>query len=157
MKVEMKIWIGPELEGYDKGKLTMFVKAKKILATPIIAELEKNPECWRLYLGAGRTDTEVHSVPLFNYCLKHEIEVVVETSTAGIKLLPEYALSSLKLIMRIDIPIAEQLAGRNYLKLDTGKNVKVIQFCDMVHTGLEDLEGDTFINDTVLVDTIYDC
>lgn len=157
VKIKTKIWIGPELEGYDKGTLTMFVKTKGIMPCSILSELERHPECKRLYLGAGRTDVIKFNEYLIMRCVTLGIEVLVETSVAGLKSIPEYVLEYANIILRMDIPIAEKLVRADCLKLDTGKNVYVVEIDEMKHTNLDELDGDTFSADTVIFDGHYNC
>lgn len=150
--MKMKVWIGPELEGVDKGKLTMFVKSEYLRTEYITDYLLDNSECKRLYLGSGRTDVKEFPMALFDYCDDNNIEVVVESTPAGIKYLPEQILESYQVIMRIDVPEAEQLTLIDCVKVDTGKNVRMIQFKDMIHTGLETLNGDLYDADKIIYD-----
>jgi len=150
--MNMKVWIGPELEGVDKGKLTMFVKSEYPRTEYITDYLLDNSECKRLYLGAGRTDVKEFPMALFDYCDDNNINVVVESTPAGIKYLPEQVLKSYYIVMRIEVPEAEQLTLGDYVKIDTFKNVRIIDFHSMIHTGLEDLYGDMFEADKIIYD-----
>jgi hypothetical protein len=148
----LKIWIGPELEGYEKGQLTLFVKGDRPHTNYVVSLLAEHRECKRIYLGSGRTDVVEFSDNLLHYCYENGISVVVETSPPGIKNIPCTYRELCRIIVRVDIPDYEDVnyPGQTYLKLDTERVVRIIQSSEMIHTDLADLEGDMFKQDKFL-------
>lgn len=150
---KMKVWIGPELEGYDKGVLTMFVKAEKPNPEYLTDYFYDNPECKRLYLGAGRTDTKEFPIALFDFCDDNNITVVIETTPSGLKYIPEEIRESYQIILRFDAPeAANMLCGVDLLKVDTMDMVYICEVNNTIQTDLETLYGDSFEVDRIIFD-----
>lgn len=149
---KLKVWIGPELEGEDQGRITMFVKAEYPKSDYVIDYLMDYPECKRLYLGAGRTDVKEFPMSLIDYCDDNRIDIVVETTPAGLKYLPLLVLDSYYIILRMEVPEVEKLQGVDYMKIDTFKNVHICKLDRMTRTSLEELFGDTFNEDKIIFD-----
>lgn len=78
----LKIWHGPELEGFSLGVDTLFLAADVIVDTQFIIDLLNKYGLTRIYLGAGRTDFNglLDFDKFINYCKDNSIEVVAEVN-----------------------------------------------------------------------------
>ena len=151
----IKIWKGKELEGVDKGVQTMFVSGSTIYCTKIIEFLEQHPDCKRVYLGGGRIDVEeiFDYNKLADYTSKKKIDIVLECSYEGLKTLPRILFDSTdKLIVRMYNELLGLLSSSDQVKVDTGKNVYIVEMGQMIHTDLNDLNKDMFASDVLVYD-----
>jgi len=160
----MKIWKGPEMEGKDKDEMTMFVQGTVLDQNRVITTLKENPDCKRLYLGAGRVNMistfgvskgEVEPlgiVKLVRYCKATEIKIIVETSLQGFDYIPDVLFDeSDQIIVRILDNRLNGLRETDYIKIDTKKAVHIAEIQDMVSTDLISLNKHLQFNvDTVL-------
>lgn len=149
---KLKVWIGPELEGIDKGKITMFVKSTHPNTAYVIDYLKDNPECKRLYLGAGRTDVIEYPIPLFDYCDDNYIDVVIETTPANLKYIPQEISNSYPIIVRFEAPELTSITNADFIKVDTFSKVYISRVDLTVHTDLSTLRGDMFNEDRIIFD-----
>lgn len=152
----MKVWKGKELEGVNKGVMTLFVKDSQIDGNQISEFLVAHPECKRVYLGAGRLDIiEQERFDILDaYCCAKNINIIVECSLNGFKLLPESIHTNAhEIIVRFMDEHLELLDSCDVIKIDTGTNVYTVEMLNMIHTDLKTLQGDTFESDLVLYDT----
>jgi hypothetical protein len=153
-----RVWKGPELEGFDKGIITLFVASDNIINESIIInQLELN-NIQRVYLGAGRTP-----FPGFNntrtfidYCSNNSIKVIIEVD--GIKSLLQAETDIIK--EDIVVPIYTfRVQGSNNIvkdnslfKYDDYNQVIVFKNSQSSYTDLDTLNGMVFEADTILID-----
>lgn len=148
-----KVWKGRELEGEDKGIMTMFVECPKVEGDTILKYLKQHPDCKRLYLGAGRVDvTYAEELEvLTDYCSVNNIPIVVETDIKGLDSMPDDLFDLCdQTIVRIMNPRLKLLASTDCIKVDTTKDVYVKPLGEMINTSLKELHGDTFETDTLI-------
>jgi len=152
----MKCWIGEELEGSDKGILTLFVSGITVQSS-IILRVIKDTECKRIYLGAGRLDfcEVLNSKLLIDYCRNNDTQLIVETSLSALK----YSFQNTKLfedatqiIVRFDEDIINKIGEDDIIKIDTKTDVFLISKKNMINTDLQDLKCDMFITDKLVYD-----
>lgn len=152
---KMKIWKGYEQEGIHKGIKTLFVKGPKVKTHVVTKFLADNPDCKRLYLGAGRTDIQLIDYPLtlLQYCSENGISVVNEVSYENLDKVPNYLKydSEVVTIIRIQSPKLQSLKSTDLIKLDTEKAVYIKPIIDFIETLLDDLKGDIFISHDVVL------
>lgn len=151
----MKIWIGPEMEGKNKGELTMFVSAETISQQDevvIMDLLKEHPDCKRLYLGAGRVSLlYIDSKDLQEFCKSSNIKIILEISYQFLARTIRYLnIESDQLIVRFHKNDMNTLKNCDMIKLDDGKEVRTVEIEDMVVTNLSTLKQDTFDVDVVL-------
>lgn len=159
----MKIWKGPEMEGRDKGVMTLFVKDFCVRSLVIKKYLKLNPDCKRLYLGAGRTDTlELYPqssrataysqfMELIRYCNKNRIPIIMEVSYENLKRVDKQILNMLdQIIVRLFDKSLKELGDSDCIKLDDDETVYVTELIHMKKTDLSTLNGDLFSVDVTL-------
>lgn len=150
----MKVWKGIELEGSMKGKMTMFAKGEVIEGLIVVDLLDQNPDCKRLYLGAGRVDTlQIQDLQLLaSYCACNEIMVTHETSLANLAKVTDTILTEAdETIVRIFDTNFDKLSSLDTIKIDSGKHVFTADLMEMVHTDLSTLNVDMFKDVDVLL------
>lgn len=163
----MKIWKGPEMEGPDKGAMTLFIKDEYPSGLYIIDMLDENPECTRLYLGAGRTDviglwptqpngsTEEATNEfgkLIRHCNKKKIQVVMEVSLEGYAKVPDFVFEECdQIIVRIQNKLLNDLRDSDCIKVDDEKNVRVISLGNMHKTTLDTLYDNIFTDVDIIL------
>lgn len=78
----VKIWHGPELEGFSLGVDTLFLAADVVVDEQLVIDLLDKYRLTRIYLGAGRTDFNglLNFNKFINYCKDNDIEVVAEVN-----------------------------------------------------------------------------
>lgn len=153
----MKIWKGLEVEGEEKGFMTMFVSGYHLDSKEIIKVLQRNPDVKRLYLGGGRIDVSTVSdvFLLSGHCLTEHISLVVETTIRGIKDMPEELFDQAEqIILRIDGDTLDLLSSTDVIKIDTGKDVYTMERDKMIHTSLKNLKEDMFTIDVLLYNDV---
>jgi hypothetical protein len=154
----MKVWMGPEMEGKNKGELTMFVKSKSIGwlgVSKIMSLLRQNPLCKRLYLGAGRTNTIfiANNLHLREFCSKQNIKIIIEANIESFRSCVGNFKIADQVIIRFYKTNLSTLKNCDMIKLDDGKEVLTVELIDMVSTDLNTLDKDTFSVDKVLYDS----
>lgn len=151
-----KIWIGPELEGFDKGIPTMFIASDVKNRTSFILELLETWKIQRIYLGAGRTDFQgFDNNQLFlDECKNKNISVVIEVDLSSINENISYMINNedVKVIYTVrnrtnKFPVKKE---NTYLKYDDFTDVYVFDIKNSSQTSLNDLKGMTFEQDTVI-------
>ena len=153
----LKVWKGPELEGFDKGIVTLFVASDIVIdETIIINQLSLN-NIRRIYLGAGRTPFSgfTDTKTFIDYCNNNSIKVVIEVNGA------ESLSSAEKDIIKenIVVPVytfrvlgSDNIVKDNSLfKYDDYKQVIVFDNSSSSYTGLDTLNGMMFEADTILI------
>lgn len=152
----MKIWKGTELEGVDKGVQTMFVSGSTLFGKTLLNFLPEHTDCKRLYLGGGRIDVEefFQVDELIEYCDKHKIDVILETSFTGFVRHTDRELleKADKCIVRIDQKLFDTLSSTDQIKIDSGKSVYTVELEKMIHTDLATLNKDMFASDVLIYD-----
>jgi hypothetical protein len=151
----MKLWKGIELEGEDKGIVTMFVSGVTIHSDEVVRCLLENSDCKRLYLGGGRIDVKeiLNPVKLFSFCSKNSIPVILECSLSEIENLAELLFDDVdQVIVRIDNRLVHLLSEDDLIKLDSHLDVHIIRKGNMIHTSLENLNKDMFSTDILIYD-----
>lgn len=159
----MKIWKGPEMEGPNKDIMTLFVKDESLSGEAVIRYLKQNPDCKRVYLGAGRTDVKAlwptndeytaneEMCEMFRYCNEHDITTILETSVQGIRECPENLWDQInEVVIRVHDDSLGNANLTDYIKLDTNQSVYICKIQDMIHTDLKTLSKDVFSVDVVL-------
>lgn len=140
----MRIWIGNEMEGANKGVRTMFVETSYVGRRAIKTIFNYiDPYIKVIYLGAGRVDTKfIHR----HITTLKEIDkiITVETSVKNLKNIDLSLVDNC--IIRIDAPqITSSTAHKIHLKLDTYKRVFVHDSVVTSHiTGLTTLQNGQF-------------
>jgi len=160
----MKIWKGLEMEGNEKGIMTLFVKDSHPCGEVVMKYLLESPECTRLYLGAGRTDViglfpedsedlaKQELLDLFDYCREEKIKVIVESSLENLENMPEIIFDDCgQVIVRIQDKRLLRLCDQDLIKLDDEKTVRICAREDMEFTSLKDLKDDLFTNTDVIL------
>jgi hypothetical protein len=151
----MKIWKGVELEGEDKGVVTLFVKGITIECRRVVDILKMHTDCKRVYLGGGRTDVEeiFECAAMSSYCSANSIDIIVETSVVGLSKMPEELFDdATQIITRIDEAMFDKLSTTDLIKIDSGKDVHVIAKGNMIPTNLDTLNVDMFSTDVLIYD-----
>ena len=141
----MRIWIGNEMEGANKGVKTMFVETSyvgKRTINNIFNYLD--PYIRVIYLGAGRVDTKFIHKHITTLKELNKI-ITVETSVKNLKNIDLSLVDNC--IVRIDAPqITASTAHKIHLKLDTSKRVFVHDSIVTSHiTSLTTLQNGQFI------------
>lgn len=146
----MRIWVGKEQEGNNKGALTMFIEGREINhdQEKVILNLIDKYEITRVYLGAGKTDLLHFPGTLLETSLA-SFEVVVECSLQNVRkwnaLLPYVS----ELVIRIDDYTIDALSKKTVLKTDNGKVAAL--FYDRVINSIEAVKDGMYANDDKLV------
>lgn len=144
-----RVWVGKELEGFEKGVSTLFVEGLDIDGDDILPFLNL-PRCKnvkRIYLGAGGKGlTRLTNIDILKNL--HDIKVVIELYNNQIDALPLEVLASFEIIYTLNTVNSRYI---NYLKLNDSKQVKVINPIDVQLTDLTTLQNGMFINEDVLI------
>ena len=146
----MKIWKGPEMEGKDKGILTLFFKTSspdddldKILET-----IQKHPECRRLYFGAGKLDVTHYVISLFYHIRANDYTIIFETTPQNLKFVPIDNIH--EVVLRNDLNIEDNIDYHKIKpKIEYGKNV--IMYSGDIYTGLENLKNNIYIDKDIVL------
>ena len=120
----MRIWVGNEMEGANKGVRTMFVETSYVGKRAIKTIFNYiDPYIKVIYLGAGRVDTKFIHKHITTLKEINKI-ITVETSPKNLKNIDLSLVDNC--IVRIDAPhISKRETHKIHLKLDTYKNVFV--------------------------------
>jgi hypothetical protein len=152
----MKLWKGKEMEGPDKGIMTLFVKDNYLGSEIVLSMLEESPECKRLYLGAGRNDimglwpsddkTAYKGYKaLLKYCKVNKVKIILECSLPSIRKIPDIIWEeSDQHIIRIEHIGLLDVEVDDLIKLDYSNNVRMIEINHMIHTDTTELKDDIF-------------
>lgn len=143
----MKIWKGPEREGKDIGKDTIFVESSVLDFCVInkVKEIAKKEKISRIYFGAGRVDI----LKIEAQCLNglNNAYLIAESSYNNLSIL----LSEIRFnerIARLDLN-AQDKAKNIKAKIDYGD--KVSFFVDSIETNLKTLKKGLYTDtDTLL-------
>lgn len=75
-----RVWKGPELEGFSKGIITLFVEGVIVDGLEVCKYLNENTDCKRVYLGAGGKGLTCisNTSDLITYCQRYNISIIVE-------------------------------------------------------------------------------
>lgn len=149
-----RVWFGPELEGYDKGKNTLFVEGLVPKAGDIIklyheATEKTGKRIDRIYLGAGGIGlTEVVNFSSLSYfCLTNSVKLVAEIMAEQLPLCEEDILYSCEIILTLKGNKSNRV---NYLKIDDYKHVSVFKLNEYEVTDLSDLDNGMFSQDVLI-------
>ena len=120
----MRIWIGNEMEGANKGVRTMFVETSHVGKRAIKTMFNYlDPYIKVIYLGEGRVDTKFLHKHITTLKEMGKI-ITVETSVKNLKNIDLSLVDNC--IVRIDASqISSQSTHKIHLKLDTYKKVFV--------------------------------
>ena len=113
----MKIWKGAEMEGRDKGIITLFVEATALSLEQLetIKEIARQEQISRIYLGAGKVDTLViDNLDILNGC-----NIIIEVSFDNYNKIKDKELYN-EIIVRFDL---DADLNKLRLKADNGKDV----------------------------------
>lgn len=155
----LKIWIGPEMEGKDKGIETLFVQSDTLLDYNKLIQLLRENNVKRVYLGAGRTpypgmQTDSGEFIFINYCNQNNIRIVIETKPQHLYLLSNF-YSSAEIIVSIFsslLPNTMKLIKGIDFKLDNYKDTIVFNADNKYHTSLDTLNGVTYDCDRIILE-----
>lgn len=92
----LKIWKGPEKEGYELGEMTLFVCSdEKIDFWKLLNIIDNNNDIAKIYLGAGRLqfkgfETAKDNIRFKAYCKSHNLKLTIETEVEDLKYLSDY-------------------------------------------------------------------
>ena len=143
-----RVWVGPELEGFDQGINTLFIEGEYLNSTDVIDYLQQT-NCKRLYLGAGgKGIIELLNIPrLRKYCEENEIEVVAEIP---IDLFNICDINIFKYCHIILTAKGEKSKYINQFKTDDRKQVDVFNLKVSAKTDLSTLNNGLFDLDTLI-------
>lgn len=153
----MRVWIGPEMEGKQKGVKTLFVCGRKI-NTAVITRLMKKHCPERLYLGAGRTNTKLTDTQLARIrqvCDQYNIAIIMEVSVDEMNdLLKGLNLNYIdQIIVRVENRAFKRLRDWDVIKMDDMTSaVYTAEREDMEWTSLITLNDGLFEGDELLYD-----
>ena len=117
----MRIWVGNEMEGANKGVRTMFVETSYV-GKKALSLIRKylTYDIKAIYLGAGRTDTKFIHKDISKICKL----LIVETSVKNLKNIDLSLIDNC--IVRVDAKNTDSAhLHKIHLKLDTYKKVYV--------------------------------
>lgn len=153
----MRVWIGPEMEGKQKGVKTLFVCGRKINIEVITRLMKKHcPE--RLYLGAGRTNTKLTDTQLARIrqvCDQYNIAIIMEVSNEDMNdILKGLNLDYIdQIIVRVENRAFKCLRDWDVIKMDDMTSaVYTAEREDMEWTPLITLNDGLFEGDKLLYD-----
>ncbi len=153
----MRVWIGLEMEGKQKGVKTLFVCGRKI-NTAVITRLMKKHCPERLYLGAGRTNTKLTNSQLTRLrqvCDQYNIAIIMEVLNEDMNdLLKGLNLNYIdQIIVRVENRAFKRLRDWDVIKMDDMNSaVYTAEREDMEWTPLITLNDDLFEGDKLLYD-----
>lgn len=153
----MRVWIGLEMEGKQKGVKTLFVCGRKI-NTAVITRLMKKHCPERLYLGAGRTNTKLTNSQLTRLrqvCDQYNIAIIMEVLNEDMNdLLKGLNLNYIdQIIVRVENRAFKRLRDWDVIKMDDmNSEVYTAEREDMEWTPLITLNDDLFEGDKLLYD-----
>lgn len=153
----MRVWIGLEMEGKQKGVKTLFVCGRKI-NTAVITRLMKKHCPERLYLGAGRTNTKLTNSQLTRLrqiCDQYNIAIIMEVLNEDMNdLLKGLNLNYIdQIIVRVENRAFKRLRDWDVIKMDDmSSEVYTAEREYMDWTPLITLKNDLFEGDKLLYD-----
>lgn len=153
----MRVWIGLEMEGKQKGVKTLFVCGRKI-NTAVITRLMKKHCPERLYLGAGRTNTKLTNSQLTRLrqiCTQLNSGLVMEVLNEDMNdLLKGLNLNYIdQIIVRVENRAFKRLRDWDVIKMDDmNSEVYTAEREYMDWTPLITLKNDLFEGDKLLYD-----
>jgi len=153
----LRVWIGLEMEGKQKGVKTLFVCGRKI-NTAVITRLMKKHCPERLYLGAGRTNTKLTNSQLTRLrqvCDQYNIAIIMEVLNEDMNdLLKGLNLNYIdQIIVRVENRAFKRLRDWDVIKMDDMNSaVYTAEREDMEWTPLITLNDDLFEGDKLLYD-----
>lgn len=153
----MRVWIGLEMEGKQKGVKTLFVCGRKI-NTAVITRLMKKHCPERLYLGAGRTNTKLTNSQLTRLrqvCDQYNIAIIMEVLNEDMNdLLKGLNLNYIdQIIVRVENRAFKRLRDWDVIKMDDmNSEVYTAEREYMDWTPLITLKNDLFEGDKLLYD-----
>jgi len=153
----LRVWIGLEMEGKQKGVKTLFVCGRKI-NTAVITRLMKKHCPERLYLGAGRTNTKLTNSQLTRLrqvCDQYNIAIIMEVLNEDMNdLLKGLNLNYIdQIIVRVENRAFKRLRDWDVIKIDDmNSEVYTAEREDMEWTPLITLNDDLFEGDKLLYD-----
>jgi len=153
----LRVWIGLEMEGKQKGVKTLFVCGRKI-NTAVITRLMKKHCPERLYLGAGRTNTKLTNSQLTRLrqvCDQYNIAIIMEVLNEDMNdLLKGLNLDYIdQIIVRVENRAFKRLRDWDVIKMDDMNSaVYTAEREDMEWTPLITLNDDLFEGDKLLYD-----
>lgn len=148
----LRIWKGKEVEGFEKGKDTLFICSDKPLDYELIKNIILQQQSDRIYLGAGRLrfprfDTVQNEINFINFCKKNNIQLLIETEPVYINDLINY-LDYATILLSIRLPYFNfSLIKDINLKLDDFKNVRIFNNKLFVDTNLQKLQNSGLFED----------
>lgn len=149
----MRVWIGEEREGTDKGIMTMFVEGEIIDCSDITPLLINHPECKRVYFGAGRKDvTTIFGLKQL-YADFPNTKLVLEVSVKDNNAIRKQLDTTIKYISDIIVRVYREdliLGETDIIKVDNGSDVWTHPLDEMTNTSLHDLNKGLFSNDTLI-------
>lgn len=153
----LKIWKGPELEGFDKGVITLFVASDSIIDENIVIKELCSHNIQRVYLGAGRTqfigfndlDYFINKCSCNNISIAIEIDILKSISNAEKEII---SLTSTSVKITPIFTIRKKLDLNYLFKFDNYEDVFVIKDTSIAITNLNNLNGMLFNKDVMLVD-----
>jgi hypothetical protein len=150
----LKIWKGPELEGFDKGVITLFVASDSIIDESIVIKELCSHNIQRVYLGAGRTQfIGFNNINNFiNYCISNKISIVIEVDLLNELSEAENEIITFNNVITI-FTVRKKLKPNYMFKFDNYNDVFVIKNTSVSSTNLNDLNGMLFDKDIILVDS----
>lgn len=138
----MRIWKGAEMEGRDKGKITLFVESfiinKRVIN--IIKYYANKEKINRIYLGAGKVDVW----QVFDLNLLQGFEIIMEISAKNFHRLTDREMYS-QIIVRVD---CNENDKNLRLKTDNGKEVQIYR--SGIKNAIQDVVDGKYLNDTIL-------
>lgn len=152
----LKIWKGPEMEGFYLGEITLFVCSdKKLNLDKLINILSDNNDISKVYLGGGRQqfkgfETKGDANAFISYCKTRNIKLTIETEVAYLNDLKDY-LEYAEIIVTIRI---EDFEIKNIhdikLKLDDYKFVRIYDNWHYYTTDLSDVVDNKYSCDEMI-------
>ena len=144
-----RVWKGPELEGFGKGVLTLFIEGTFIDGKEVCRFIAENLDCLRVYLGAGgRGITNITNLShLVSYCKDNNINLVTEIMAYQLNAEITELLKNSHVILTVS---GDNCSFIDQFKTDDYKLVKVHDLSNFANTDLSTLSDGLFNVDTLL-------
>ena len=117
----IRIWKGPEKEGFDLDEMTLFICSnEKLNLDNLIEIINNNNDIVKIYLGAGRQKfkgftTQKDDIKFKAYCKSHNLKLTIETEFENLKYLIDY-LNYAEIVLTI---------RTTYFKINDVKDIKL--------------------------------
>ena len=134
-----RAWIGPELEGYCKGAITLFIEASIFTWTEIYSIISKH-KFTRLYLGAGGKNIIgiYNFMNLKQYCDIYNIQIVLETTVDNLANLTDEIKENVELILTFrDKNISVE--NVDFIKLENNQGLHIYPTNNNYYTSISTL------------------